>query len=532
VGRDGDQRDLREYARVVRRHVAVVVLAALLLPAAAVFFSLHQEKRYRASAKVLISRQNLGANLTGQQDTLAAQDPERVIDTQADLARVTAVARRVVEALRVPETPRQFLRDSSVSPKRSSDLLIFRVTAPVPALAKALATEYARQFTIYRRELDTQALERARRDVAERIRALRAAGEQRSALYSNLRQKEQQLRTLEALQGSNAFVVEAADDAVQVQPRPLRNGILGLVLGALLGVGIAFLFDTLDTRARSAEEVGERLGLPLLARLREPPRALRRADRLAMLAEPASLDAEAFRMLRTNVEFANLERQARAILVTSAIEEEGKSTTVANLAVAFARRGLRVVLVDLDLRRPFVHRFFDLDDRPGITDVALGHSELDEALHRIAITADVEPPEAADRNGSGNGTVPLGGVLEVLAAGSIPPDPGEFAGTSALGALLDRLRIHGDLVLIDAPPLLHVGDTLTLSSKVDAIVVVARMQVVRRPMLRELRRLLDACRATKLGFVATAVAGEDGYRYGYRRYYARAAAPVEGERVA
>src|SRR5205814_1509032 len=135
--------------------------------------------------------------------------------------------------------------------------------------------------------------------------------------------------------------------------------------------------EALDTRVRSAEEVVERLELPLLARLPEPPRKLRADNRLAMLAEPTGVQAEAFRMLRTNLEFSALGKEIRTIMVTSSVEQEGKSTTVANLAIALARAGQRVVLVDLDLRRPFIDRFFDLDDHAGLTQVAIGHATLE-----------------------------------------------------------------------------------------------------------------------------------------------------------
>src|SRR5207248_1374590 len=146
----------------------------------------------------------------------------------------------------------------------------------------------------------------------------------------------------------------------------------------VLGIGLAFLWEALDTRVRSAEEIDERLKLPLLGRLPEPAKRLRMENRLAMVDEPTSAGAEAFRMLRTNVDFANLERGAKTIMVTSAVEGEGKSTTAANLAVAFARSGKRVVLIDLDLRRPFVDKFFTANGHPGVTQVALGMASLEE----------------------------------------------------------------------------------------------------------------------------------------------------------
>jgi non-specific protein-tyrosine kinase len=252
-----------------------------------------------------------------------------------------------------------------------------------------------------------------------------------------------------------------------------------------------------------------------------------------MLAEPNGVEAEAFRMLRTNLEFANLERDAHAIMVTSALEAEGKSTTVANLALALARTGKRVVLVDLDLRRPYLDRFFDLGERPGLTDVALGRVSLERALTPLAITEprgdEAEPEkehtEDGHENGNGNGngnrksTPRARGMLEVLPSGPIPPDTGEFVGSQKLAGILDKLRKRADVVLIDAPPLLHVGDAMTLSARVDALLVVCRLNVVRRPVLNELARVLEACPAPTLGYAAAGVEADEEYGSTYGGYY-------------
>ena len=152
--------------------------------------------------------------------------------------------------------------------------------------------------------------------------------------------------------------------------------------------------------------------------LPEPSRKHRTENQLVMLEEPEGALAEVYRVLRTNVEFANLDRKARTIMVTSAVEAEGKSTTIANLAVALARAGRRVILVDLDLRRPFLDRFFNLEDRPGLTHVALGRVTLDEALTAIPII-DVHP---GNHGSAGNGHGTANGLLEVLPCGPVPPN--------------------------------------------------------------------------------------------------------------
>ncbi|TMM11501.1 MAG: hypothetical protein E6F98_10760 [Actinobacteria bacterium] len=524
AGHAGHAATLRDYLHVLRRRKWLVLQAAVLVPAAAVAFSLHQQKLYQASAQVLLSSQNLANELTGTQQTGVSVQPDRVAQTQADVARVPAIAARVLR--RVPGsglTVQRFLSRSSVTTAANADVLTFEVVNRDPALARRLVNEYASSYTVYRRNLDTAAIHAALQNVNARVRQLVDAGGRGGALYASLVEREQTLATMQALQTSNAAVVQQAQGTSLVQPKTNRNAILGVLLGLVLGIAIAFLWEALDTRVRSAEEIGERLGgLPLLARVPVPSKRLRAKNQLVMLESPTGPQAETFRMLRTNLDFATLGRDARTIMVTSAVEREGKSTTIANLAVALARSGQRVVLVDLDLRRPFLHRFFDLDG-PGITQVALGRASLDEALTRVALS-DAQSRVNAIGNGNGNGHgAAVRGILEVLASGPIPPDPGEFVRTAVLTEILEELRALADYVLIDAPPALHVGDAMALSTKVDGVLVVTRMQVVRRQMLSELDRQLASSPTPVLGFVVTA-AGDDegyGYGYGYGGYHAR-----------
>jgi len=531
AGHAGHAATLRDYLHVLRRRKWIILQAAVLVPAAAIGFSLHQQKLYRASAQVLLSSQNLATELTGTQQTGVSVQPDRVAQTQADVARVPAIAARVLR--RVPGTGltvQRFLSRSGVSTATNADILTFEVMNRDASLARRLVDEYAASYTVYRRSLDTAAIHTALQSVDARIGQLVDAGGRGGALYASLVERQQTLATMQALQTSNAAVVQQAQKVVQVQPKTSRNAILGIFLGIVLGIGLAFLREALDTRVRNAEEIGERLGgLSLLARVPVPSKKLRAKNRLVMLDSPTGVQAEAFRMLRTNLDFATLGRNARTIMVTSAVEQEGKSTTIANLAVALARTGQRVVLVDLDLRRPFLHRFFDLDS-PGITQVALGHISLEEALVPVAI-ADARQRWKANGNGNGNGHGAVKGILEVLPSGPIPPDPGEFVGTAVLSEILEELRMRADFVLIDAPPVLHVGDAMALSTKVDGILVVTRMQVVRRHMLNELARQLANAPTPVLGFVVTAADEEEsygyGYGYGYGGYHARPYEPSE-----
>jgi len=501
---------LRHYLDVVRRRKWLVLLVAIIVPLAAVVVSFLQTPVYEGSAKVLLQRQNLASRLTGIPEPNASVEEETVVNTQAQVARVPAIARGVLRQLGLRGTsPQEFLQSSSVSTSPDAEILTFNVRDERRRIAARAATAYAQQYSRYRREQDTASIVSARRVIERRVAEIEESGEDSGRLYDSLLNREQQLQTIATLQTSNTKVIEAAGTADQVSPQPVRNGVLGVLVGAVMGLGLAFLLEALDTRVRTARELETKLHMPLLARVPPPPKRGDGEDALAMLAEAEGPQAEAFRMLRTNVEFTLLDRDAASIMVTSGLEEEGKSTTVANLAVAFAQAGKRVVLVDLDLRRPRLERIFGLERGSGVAQVVLGQAEIADALTRISIQPGGEGSGLQSREAAE-------GSLEVLTCGSLPPSPGEFVASHRLPEMLKELCDRSDLVLVDSPPLLHVGDAMTLSADVDALVVVANLKKLRHASVDEAARLLKAARAHKLGFVLAGAGQQKGYGYEYR----------------
>jgi polysaccharide biosynthesis transport protein len=496
---------LRDYLQIARRRMWIILTVTLVTALSVAFVSSRQEKLYQASAKVLVSGFD------------SSQPADRFLQTQADIATASPeVARRVRNALGLRTTP-----PISVTPKIDSDILTFSSTAASPRLAAQVATTYAQQFRDFQRELATRDIRQALRNVESEIRAVGSGGSSPDPTrYRTLLDKREELLTLEALQTSRALLVQPAVLGVQVQPKTVRNTVLGLVLGLILGLGLTLLREALDTRVRSTDEVTERLGIPLLARLRKPRRQLRLNERLVMVNDPNGPEAEAFRMLRASVEFAVMNTDAKALMVTSAGEGEGKSTTAANLAVTMARGGQHVILVDLDLRRPVVHKFFSLEG-PGIAQVATGRSRLEDALAPIPL---VWP---GGRPWNGDGGQAAGGLLEVLPAGS-PANLDDVLANQVVAGILEGLRQRADVVVVDSTPL-FAGDALALSAAVDGVLIVVGMDVVRRPMLRELRRLLEAIPTRKFGFIATS--DSDTSYSGYGRYH-RPPTPRSHERVA
>jgi capsular exopolysaccharide synthesis family protein len=264
---------------------------------------------------------------------------------------------------------------------------------------------------------------------------------------------------------------------------------------------------------RSASEIEERLEIPLLGRVPPPPKRLASTRRLAVIEEPHSAQAEAYRMLATNIELVNLDRGAKSLMVASAIRGEGKSTSSASLAVTFARRGLHVVLLEADLRRPVLSKMLQLDEGPGLTDVALGHADLEQALASTQLSDDQTLPT----NGGGNAP----GLLEVLEAGPAPSSPPEFLKSQAVAQIISRLSDRGDLLIVDTPPLLQVSDAMTmmLSAQIDCVVVATRIGLVRRQAIDEVSRTLDSAPVVKLGFFATGEQAHEEYTGGYGYYY-------------
>jgi Mrp family chromosome partitioning ATPase/capsular polysaccharide biosynthesis protein len=504
-----EQTRLGHQLRVLRHGAWLVALTTVAVTAAAIGISLRQEARYQASADVFLASENLSADLTG----IASGDPERILSTQARLARLPVVRERALRIAGERQRP-ELLADSAVTSAGNADILNFSVIAPGQELAARLATSYARAYTEYRREIDTRALVAARKLLEDQLDELRASGvTTSSSLYRSLQQRRGQIRTAETLRGSKALVVRDADGATQTQPKTTRNAVLGGFLGLLLGVALVLLRDALNTRVRATDEVEARLGLPLLGRIPEVHNQRRSAGRLSILSAPRSVEAEAFRILATNLEFANVDVGARTIMATSANRAEGKSTLFANLAVALARRGKRVVLADLDLRRPSVAGLFGIDQRPGVTDVARGRVPLEEALTPFPLNG-LDTP-GVDASGNGNDGAGHAGRLEVLPAGTIPGDAGEFVTSEDMARLTEELAARADFVLLDTAPILQVGDALALSAHVDALLAVTRLSKVRPGVLEEFRRVLAGAPVIKLGLVVTGVSSKVGDDYGY-----------------
>jgi Mrp family chromosome partitioning ATPase/capsular polysaccharide biosynthesis protein len=498
---------LADYVAIAGRRKWLLLLPLIVTPVVAVAFSLSQPKKFEATANVFVTQQNLGAEVAGIQS--AQEDPARYTQTQAQLARSSDVAQAAIALARVRgATAGDLLSHSDVVANNNADALKFVVDWATPGAAQALVDAYARAFTTYKQQLDTASIASARDQILARLAVLKKTKQTGGALYGSLVAKEQQLRTLQLLQTSTS-VVSPSRSASQVAPTPKRSALLGVLFGLLIGVTSAFVWEALDRRVRSAKEIEDVLAYPLLARIPAPSR--RYAHGLAMVDDPRSSTAEAVRRLRANLEFANLDRHARSIMVTSAVAQEGKSTTAANLAVAIAESGSSVVLVDLDLRTPSLPTLLEYGLRPGVSEVVRGQADLRTALIPIRVAGN---PRGRDNGAQTNGDARSTFSVDVLPAGLVlPVDPTQIIESVAFDKLLSDLTTRYDHVLFDAPPLLAVAETIPLSLKVDAMVAVSRVGVVQRAALTDLARALAASPTPTLGMVVTG-AHDPGSEYG------------------
>jgi capsular exopolysaccharide synthesis family protein len=480
---------LRFYLSVIGRRRLPMLIAFLVPVVAAVALTVTAKKEYQGSALVVINRQSLSDQLTGAPDpTASSSDFVNIITTDADAARSIQVANRVAHA--VPDahlSGTAILAQATITPKQDADIVEFAVRDADPSLAQRLSTEFAREFVAYEQTRETGAINAILANVDARLARARQEGDR--SLVSGLTARDQQLRTLLSLETPDNYVVTATTKASLVSPRKGLNLALGVIAGLALAVLVAAALEALDTRVRSRDEVESLVEAPVLGRLGTP--RTRDTRRVLSLVDPGDPAAEPFRILRTNLQLQTLLHPARVMMVSGATAGEGKSLTVANLAVAEARAGRDVILVDLDLRRPAQDVLFDTGGRsPGVTDVLLGHVSLDQAMTEIPI-------------GSNDDGGRVEGSLRLLRSGSLPPDPGELVASDHAERLIEGLRAKADVVYVDCPPMLVAGDALAISRYCDAIIVVTRLSQARRSSLNDLAGALSRTPARIAGLIIT-----------------------------
>jgi len=340
-------------------------------------------------------------------------------------------------------------------------------------------------------------------------------------LYLAMKQKYEESRITEAGQLGKVRILDRAVTAEIVSPKVKLNILLGIVLGFGLGIGLAFFREYLDDSIKSVEQL-ERKGLTLLgvipsiegngapkeAEVEESSRGHRTRGghrfrrRLITYINPRSPISEAYRTLRTNITYSSADKPIKSVAITSSGPGEGKSTTVANLAIAFAQLRKKTLLIDTDLRKPILHNVFQIKRNPGLTEYLVG--DIDDFNSLVQ--------ETRIEN------------LYLVPCGQIPPNPSELLGSNRMAELVAQLEQEWDIVIFDTPPLGVVTDAAMISAEIDAVVLVVRAGETTRAAVDRALDALSHVKAHLAGAVLNEahpekLGGKYGYYYSYYYYY-------------
>jgi non-specific protein-tyrosine kinase len=495
----------RELA-IIRARLPLIIASIVLAAAGAFAFSTVQAKVYEARATLIVgtsvtgttvdlqallaSQQlattyakivttrpvldnvitKLGLRMTAEElskniTTLTGTDSTLSISARdGDATRAAAIANALVDQL--------LAASKAVSPGQSADIRA-SADAYLAATQSQILTAQAQAVNLSAIQNRTTAQEAALVALQDQLVALRAT-------YA-------QLLPFSSSGAANLLTViePAVAPDIPISPRPLINTIIAAILGLLVAGAVVLIAAYLDDRIKTPEDVEEVLGLPTLGSVMRMGGERGRSEiyRLVTLLFPRSAVAESYRMLRSNLEFARVDRPIHTILVTSALPGEGKTVTAANLAIAFALEGRRVLLVDADLRKPAVHSLFDVPNTQGLTTMLRSDSV---SLESVAHTNEQER-------------------LRVLTSGPLPPNPAEMLGSQRMLTVLQRLQASQDVLIIDSPPLRAVTDAAILSAFVDGTLLVIDASKSRRASVRLGREALTRVNAQVLGVVLNRV---------------------------
>lgn len=454
--------ELADYLQIMRKHwrsVTAVTLGTLLLAA---LFSLIARPTYTSSSTIFLSIKN--ASTAGELNA-GSSYVENQAQSFAKVARTPIVLQPVIDDLGLDTTPEQ---------------LATSVTASVPTNTATIDLSVVRG------------------DAVEATEIAAAVSDRLIVVVSQL--------SPPGPDGAEPVVATVVKPATvptsPTSPKVAQNLALGVLLGLLLGAGQAILRDTLNTQVRSVKDIERVTDRPVLGTVAFDPDAS--THPLVLQVDPHSPRAEAYRSLRTNLQFLGLADGNRSMVVTSSIPGEGKTTSAINIASTLATAGERVLLIDADLRRPKLANYLKLEGSVGLTTVLIGEARFEEVVQPYGNTR-----------------------LDVLAAGPVPPNPAELLGFDAMAQLVTWATQHYDHVIIDAPPLLPVTDAAVLSKIVSGTLIIAGARKVRRGELEAAIDSLDRVEARVLGIVLNMVQQADSARYAYWYSYEQAYPPKQ-----
>ena len=457
--------DLKDVFDAVRHGWWLIVIALLLGVGGAGLLTWHTTPMYTSSAQLFIST-------TGSADTSAAYQgnlfSQQRVASYVEILQSERLAARVVEQLGLDETPAQLAETVSAEDVAETVLVDVSVTRPSATEARDVVAALGEEFIAMVTDLETP----------------------EGAASSTVK-----VEVIEKPQVAGA----------PTSPSLHMNIALGLMAGLMLGGGAAALREWLDNTVKTPADVEEVTGAVVIGALAED--AAFSEDGVVDDRDGYSESAEAYRQIRTNLQFVDVDKPARAVVVTSSLPGEGKTTVAVNLATVLAQSGARVCLIEADLRRPRVTRYLGIVSGAGLSNVLAGSARYEDLYQPI---------------GDGN--------LSVLASGPMPPYPSEMLGSQQMLALLAEIRRTNDYVIIDAPPLLPVTDGAVLSKVADGVLMVARYGTTTEAQLDQAVGVLEQIDAKLLGVILNRIPPKAAENYGYGYKYAYSASlAVEGD---
>lgn len=514
--------DLRNYVQPLLKWWWLLVAAAGIAAISSTLYTMQQPEIYRARTTVMVGSAIYDPNPNSGMLQLTQQLAQNYVN----IAKRQGVRQATQEALGL-----NWLPNYNVWVVPQSPIIEFAVDAPNPALARDVANELVNQLI---RQGPTQEAEQERQAfVEDRLQKLQTSIQETEAEIDRLQNEldsllsareiadtetqiaalQSKLTTMDANYGSLLSTTQqgAVNTLNVIEPaalptRPMssgfaRNVMLAAMMGLILAAGGAYLLEYIDDSIKSGDEIARQHNMSVLGNIPLWDAAAAGADVPIMLADDQSPAAEAYRMLRTNLQFASVGKPLNTLLVTSPSEGDGKSMTAANLGTALAKIGKKVILVDADLRRPKQHRLFKLVNSVGITTALLTDTwDFDLLLQETPVEG-----------------------LRVLTSGPLPPNPAELLGSQRMRNLLDSLEAEADILILDSPPVTLVSDTAILSTLADGVLTVLRHGHTRRDRAKRALNTLQQVNAYFAGIVLNGISAKksasDSYHYAYEYGY-------------
>lgn len=498
--------------RILRRRWWILLLLIVVASGSAYFTVSRQAPLYQATAVFLV---NPGA-LVGSSDYSSLQDSQRLTQTYSELVNTQSMRDRVAMVVGENET-----ESSDVTVNTVPDTLLIEVTVTheSPEIAANTANAFVSEFQAYIQSQNESRLEQSRSSVDQQIAFLNeqiaeidtqlampvnAESEslqlQRRTYASMIADLESDAASISMQATTSSPFVEPVDPAYPPSqpssPDVTQSTILGAVVGILIAAGVVALLEYLDSTVKSHSDIAEFVNAPLLSSIPVDSDAKgQRGDRqLFTLSHSRSSQAEAIRLLRTNLNFASVERPLYSVVVTSAVPDEGKSTLAANLAVAAAQSGKSVVLVDADLRKPSQAKIFGVNNRSGISSYITDHQRTWQSISQNTYVSG----------------------LALITSGPLPPNPSEMISSARFRSMIQDLEQKFDLVIIDSPPIHSASDALLAGFIADGVLLVTHYGTTRIDSVRSATTQIQQSGARLVGVVLNRVKGSQAsYSGGY-----------------